>query len=51
MMRHVFRRIALFVAAMLSIVVIVTFSRATVSTSDLGTLKCYDVKGEIQKAC
>jgi uncharacterized membrane protein len=53
MMRNVLRRIALFgaVAAMLSIAAIIMFSRATVSTGDLGTLKCYDVTGAIQKAC
>ena len=53
MMRKVLRRIALFgaVAAMLSTAAIIMFSRATVSTGDLGTLKCYDVTGAIQKAC
>ena len=39
------------VAAMLTLAVLVTFSRATVFTGDLGALKCYDVTGGIQKAC
>jgi uncharacterized membrane protein len=53
MMRNALRRIALFgaVAAMLSIAAIVIFSRATVSTGDLGTLKCYDITGAIEKPC
>jgi hypothetical protein len=52
--RNVLQRIGPFVfgavAATLSILVVVTFSRATVSTRDLGTLKCYNIRG-VQKAC
>ena len=38
------------VAVLLSATVALTLSRATVSASGVGNLKCYDVKG-IEKAC
>jgi uncharacterized membrane protein len=47
------RPIALFsaVAVVLSLTVVLTISRVTVSASDVGKLKCYDVKGGTEKAC
>jgi hypothetical protein len=38
------------VAAVLTLTVMVTLSRATVSSSDVGKLRCYDLKGT-EKAC
>jgi hypothetical protein len=38
------------VAVVLTLTVVVTLSRATVSSTGVGKLKCYDVKG-IEKAC
>jgi uncharacterized membrane protein len=53
MKRNLIRPMTLFgaVAAMLTLTVVVTLSRATVSTSGVGKLKCYDVTGGIEKAC
>jgi hypothetical protein len=50
MNRNVF---ALFgaVAALLSVPVVLTLSRATPFASGIGTLKCYDVTGSIKKPC
>jgi uncharacterized membrane protein len=39
------------VAAVLALTVVVTLSRVTVSTGDVGKLKCYDVKGGTEKPC
>jgi uncharacterized membrane protein len=52
MKRSLVQPITLFgaVAVMLTLTVVVTLSRVTVSTSD-GKLKCYDVTGGIEKAC
>jgi hypothetical protein len=53
-MKHDFvRPITLFgaVAVMLTLAVVVTLSRATVSPGGVGKLKCYDVTGSIEKAC
>jgi len=38
------------VAVVLTLTVVVTLSRATVSSTGVGKLKCYDVKGT-EKAC
>jgi len=38
------------VAVVLTLTVVVTLSRATVSSTGVGKLKCYDVKS-IEKAC
>jgi uncharacterized membrane protein len=53
MKRSLVRPIALFsaVAAVLCLTVVLTISRVTVSASDVGKLKCYDVKGGTEKAC
>jgi hypothetical protein len=50
MKRNVF---ALFgtVAVLLTITVALTLSRATPFASGIGTLKCYDIKGAIEKPC
>ncbi len=47
------RGLALFgaVAVMLTVTIFVTLSRATLSAGGVGSLKCYDVKGGIEKAC
>jgi hypothetical protein len=52
MKRGLVRPISLFgvVAAVLSLTVVVTLSRVTVSSDGVGKLKCYDVRG-IEKAC
>lgn len=52
-MRRLVRPITLFSAVVvaLSLIVVVTLSRVTVSGGGLGKLKCYDVKGGIEKAC
>jgi hypothetical protein len=39
------------VAVVLSLTVVLTLSRVTVSAGDVGKLKCYDVKGGTEKAC
>jgi hypothetical protein len=39
------------VILLLTVTVAVTFSRATLSASGIGALKCYDVTGAIEKAC
>jgi hypothetical protein len=39
------------VVVVLSLTVVVTLSRVTVSSGGVGKLKCYDVKGGIEKAC
>jgi uncharacterized membrane protein len=39
------------VAVMLTLTVVVTLSRVTVSTSGVGKSKCYDVTGGTEKAC
>ncbi len=46
------RPITLFgaVAVVLSLTVVVTLSRATVSAGGVGQLKCYDIRGG-EKAC
>ena len=53
MKRSLFRLIALFsaVAVALSLTVVVTLSRVTLSAGDVGKLKCYDVKGGTEKPC
>jgi hypothetical protein len=53
MRRSLFRPMALFGAAvvMLAAIVAVTLSRATLSASGIGLLKCYDVTGGIEKPC
>ena len=54
LMKHsLVRPIALFsaVAVALSLTVVVTLSRVTVSSGGVGKLKCYDVKSGIEKAC
>jgi hypothetical protein len=53
MKRKLFKPVALFaaVAVMLAATVALTFSRATLFASGLGTLKCYDVTGGIETAC
>jgi hypothetical protein len=47
------RSLALFgmVAVLLSATVALTLSRATLFASGIGTLKCYDIKGAIEKPC
>jgi hypothetical protein len=52
MKQNLLRPIALFgvVAAMVSVTVVLTLARTTVTTSGLGNLKCYDKAG-IEKAC
>jgi hypothetical protein len=52
MKHNLLRPIALFgaVAAMISVTVVLTLARTTVSTGGLGNLKCYDKAG-IEKAC
>jgi hypothetical protein len=47
------RSLALFgaVAVMLTVTVVLTLSRATLPTGGVGSLKCYDVTGGIEKAC
>jgi hypothetical protein len=49
---NVLRPMALFgtVAVMLAVTVVLTFSRATVSSSGLGNVKCYDVTAK-ERAC
>jgi hypothetical protein len=42
-----FRAVALLLTATLAL----TFFRATPSVSDIGTLKCYDVTGAVEKSC
>ena len=39
------------VAVVLSLTVVVTLSRATVSSGGVGKLKCYDVRGGTEKPC
>ena len=39
------------VAVALALTVVVTLSRVTVSTGDVGKLKCYDVRGGTEKPC
>jgi uncharacterized membrane protein len=53
MKRNVLRPVALFgaVAMMLAVTVVLTLSRATVSSSGLGNVKCYAVAGGKQQAC
>ena len=54
MKRGLIRPMTLFgaVAVMLTLTVVVTLSRVTVSTSGgVGKLKCYDLTGGIEKAC
>jgi len=52
-MKRLVRPITLFsaVAVVLTFTVLVTLSRVTVSSGGVGKLKCYDVKGGIEKAC
>jgi hypothetical protein len=52
MTRKVLRPLALIgtMAAMLTVTIVLTLSHATVSTSGVGSLKCYGAGG-IQKAC
>jgi len=53
MKRSLVRPISLFgvVAAVLTLTIVVTISRVTVSSGDAGKLKCYDVKGYTEKPC
>ena len=53
MKRNVLRPMALLgaVATMLAVTVVLTLSRATVSSSGLGNLKCYDIAGGKEQAC
>ena len=53
MKRSLVRPIALFsaVAVVLSLTVVVTLSRVTVSSGGVGKLKCYDVRGGNEKPC
>jgi uncharacterized membrane protein len=53
MKRSLIRPMTLFgaVAAMLTLTVVVTLSRVTVSAGGVGKLKCYDVRGGTEKAC
>jgi hypothetical protein len=46
-----FRPMALFGAAVVMLAAIVAVSRATLSASGIGLLKCYDVTGGIEKPC
>jgi hypothetical protein len=39
------------VAVVLSLTVVATLSRVTVSGGGVGKLKCYDVKGDTEKPC
>jgi len=39
------------VAVLLSVTVALTLSRATPFASGIGSLKCYDTKGAIEKPC
>jgi hypothetical protein len=52
MKHNLLRPIALFgvVAAMVSVTVLVTLARTTITTGGLGNLKCYDKAG-LEKAC
>jgi uncharacterized membrane protein len=53
MKRSLVQPITLFsaVAVVLSLTVVVTLSRVTVSAGGVGKLKCYDVRGGTEKAC
>jgi uncharacterized membrane protein len=53
MKRSLIQPVALFGALALMLVATVAFtlSRATTLGSDVGTLKCYDIKSGIEKAC
>jgi hypothetical protein len=51
MRRSLFRPMALFGAAVVMLAAIVAVSRATLSASGIGLLKCYDVTGGIEKPC
>jgi hypothetical protein len=51
MRRCLFRPMALFGAAVVMLAAIVAVSRATLSASGIGLLKCYDVTGGIEKPC
>jgi predicted small integral membrane protein len=52
MKRNAFRPVAFFgtVAAMLAVMMLLTYSHATFSMSGIGSLKCYTTDG-VQKAC
>jgi hypothetical protein len=52
-MARTLRLIALFgaVAVMITGTMVLTLSRATLSASGIGSVKCYDVTGAIQKTC
>ena len=50
LMRNVFTLFGA-VAVVLTLTVVVTLSRATVSSTGVGKLKCYDGKSGIEKAC
>jgi hypothetical protein len=51
MRRSLFWPMALFGAAVVMLAAIVAVSRATLSASGIGLLKCYDVTGGIEKPC
>ena len=53
MKRSLIRPITLFgaVAMVLSLTVVVTLSRVTLSAGGVGKLKCYDVRGGNEKPC
>ena len=51
MRRSLFRPMVLFGAAVMMLAAIVAVSRATLSASGIGLLKCYDVTGGIEKPC
>jgi hypothetical protein len=50
MNRNLVRPIALFSAVALALTVVVTLSRVTASTNNVGKLKCYDLRNA-EKAC
>jgi hypothetical protein len=53
MKRNNFQATTLFgtVAVLLAVAVLLTLSRSTFSLRGVGSLKCYDLKGGIEKPC
>jgi hypothetical protein len=53
MNRNLLRPVALFgtVAVIVTLTVALTLSRATLLATGVGSLKCYDVTGGVEKAC
>jgi len=53
MKRSLVRPITLFsaVAVVLSLTVVVTLSRVTISSGGVGKLKCYDFRADTEKPC